>query len=153
MAGPSDGHAVRPAREADDAATRELLTAAGLPLDGLADTWRRWVVDGGDGLDGVVALERHAGAGRPVYLLRSLVVRPGTRAAGVGTALVRAALAGADEREGGRAAVALLTETAVGYFERFGFIATTREALPRALAGSAELAGACPASAVAYWRA
>ncbi|WP_343966001.1 GNAT family N-acetyltransferase [Oryzihumus leptocrescens] len=144
---------MRPAHDADDGPARELLTAAGLPLGGLGDSWRRWVVDGSAGLDGVVALERHTGVGRPVYLLRSLVVRPDTRATGVGTALMRAALAGADAHEGGRAAVALLTETAVGYFERFGFTATTREALPQALAGSAELSGACPSSAVAYWRA
>jgi len=98
-----------------------------------------------------VALERHGSP--PVYLLRSLAVAPGHRGAGVGAALVRAALAAADAHERGRAGVGLLTETAAGYFDRFGFTVIDRAALPAALSASAELTGACPATATAYWRA
>jgi len=49
--------------------------------------------------------------------------------------------------------VALLTVTAAGYFDRFRFTVTDRAALPVALSASAELTGACPATATAYWRA
>jgi amino-acid N-acetyltransferase len=48
--------------------------------------------------------------------------------------------------------VALLTETAAGWFPRFGFHPVDRAALDPALAASAELAGACPATAQAFLR-
>jgi amino-acid N-acetyltransferase len=143
---------VRAARAGDDAPARALLEGAGLPLDGYEQSWRRWVATDQSGdLVGVVALERHGTP--PVYLLRSLAVAPGQRGAGVGAAMVRAALAAADGQEQGRAGVGLLTETAAGYFDRFGFTVTDRAGLPQSLWSSAELTGACPATATAYWRA
>jgi amino-acid N-acetyltransferase len=48
--------------------------------------------------------------------------------------------------------VALLTETADGYFERFGFDRVDREQLPSAVSASPELSGACPDTARAYLR-
>jgi amino-acid N-acetyltransferase len=51
-----------------------------------------------------------------------------------------------------QAPVALLTETADGWFPRFGFRPVPREALPAALSASAELRGACPATARALLR-
>ncbi len=143
---------VRPAHAEDDAPARALLERAGLPLDGYEQSWGRWVVtDRSGALVGVVALERH---GTPsVYLLRSLAVAPKQRGTGVGVALVRVALAAADAHEQGRAGVGLLTETAAGYFDRFGFTAADRADLPAALSASPELTGACPATATAYWRA
>ena len=143
---------VRPAHARDDAPARALLKRAGLPLDGYEQFWRRWVATHRNGeLAGVVALERHGTP--PVYLLRSLAVAPDQRGTGLGAALVRTALAAADAHEHGRAGVGLLTETAAGYFDRFGFTATDRAGLPAALSASAELTGACPATATAYWRA
>ena len=62
--------------------------------------------------------------------------------------LVRAALAAVDPA----GPVALLTETAAGWFPRFGFHLVDRAALDPALAASAELAGACPATAQAFLR-
>jgi amino-acid N-acetyltransferase len=59
----------------------------------------------------------------------------------MGAALVRTALAAADACEQGRAGVGLLTTTAAGYFDRFGFTATDRAVLPAALSASAELTG------------
>lgn len=70
----------------------------------------------------------------------------------MGAALVTAALATADAEAGGTATVALLTETADGYFDRFGFTAVKRDTLPAALAASPELAGACADTARAYLR-
>lgn len=101
---------------------------------------------------GVAALERYGTHGAPVFLLRSVAVRPDCRGSGLGAALVTAALAAADAQVGRRATVGLLTETAEGYFDRFGFARVDRDALPSALAASAELSGACPDSARAYLR-
>jgi amino-acid N-acetyltransferase len=81
-------------------------------------------------------------------LLRSVAVRAEQRGRGVGAELVRAALAAA----GPRRPVALLTETGAGWFPRFGFRPVERAALDPALAASAELAGACPATARAFLR-
>jgi amino-acid N-acetyltransferase len=56
----------------------------------------------------------------------------------------------------GRAAgvreVYLLTTTAEHYFPRLGFACVDREAVPRAVQGSAEFTGACPATAVVMRR-
>jgi amino-acid N-acetyltransferase len=114
--------------------------------------WRTFVVDDELGLAGVAALERHSDGGGPVFLLRSVAVRPDRRGTGLGDQLVRAALDAADTDAVGTATVALLTETAVGYFDRLGFRAVARSELPPALDASPEFAGACPDTATAYLR-
>lgn len=48
--------------------------------------------------------------------------------------------------------VALLTETAAGWFPRFGFTVTSRDRLPRALPASAQVRHVCPASATTMIR-
>jgi amino-acid N-acetyltransferase len=122
----------------------ELVTAAGLPTAGLAQAWRTWVAVDRDRLLGTASLERHGGA----YLLRSVAVHHEARGRGIGAQLVSAALAAVDPA----GPVALLTETAAGWFPRFGFHPVDRTALDPALAASAELAGACPATAQAFLR-
>jgi phosphinothricin acetyltransferase len=136
----------------DDAgAVRGLLTGAGLPLAGLDDAWRTWVADA-DGTGGTIlaatALERH----RDTFLLRSVVVDPPARGSGLGRRLVRTALTVADLALGRPAPVCLLTTTADGWFDRFGFASVTRADLPPQVLGSAELTGACPDAARAYLR-
>jgi amino-acid N-acetyltransferase len=121
-----------------------LVTAAGLPTAGLAQAWRTWVAVDRDRLLGTTSLERHGGA----YLLRSVAVSEEARGRGIGAQLVRAALAAVDPAR----PVALLTETAAGWFPRFGFRPVDRTVLDPALAASAELAGACPATAQAFLR-
>jgi amino-acid N-acetyltransferase len=135
---------VRPARPDEAGQVAELVTASGLPVAGLAGAWRTWVAVDGAQLLGTASLERHGDA----VLLRSVAVRADQRGRGVGAELVRAALAAA----GPRRPVALLTETAAGWFPRFGFHPVERAALEPALAASAELAGACPATAQAFLR-
>jgi amino-acid N-acetyltransferase len=135
---------VRLARPDEAGQVAELVTASRLPTAGLAGAWRTWVAVDGDQLLGTASLERHGDA----LLLRSVAVRAGQRGRGVGAELVRAALAAA----GPRRPVALLTETAAGWFPRFGFRPVERAALDPALAASAELAGACPATAQAFLR-
>jgi amino-acid N-acetyltransferase len=140
---------VRQATPADLAATRDLIAAAGLPLAGLDDAALILLAEQAGAVVGVVALERHGTGSETAYLLRSAVVDPTRRGRGIGAALTSAALAHADAAG---APVGLLTETAEQYFPRFGFAPVDRDRLPAALAGSAELQGACPASARALLR-
>jgi amino-acid N-acetyltransferase len=140
---------IREAAPADLTAVRELITAAGLPLVGLDDAAHVLVAEAGGPIVGTVALERHGGQFGPVFLLRSAAVDPAWRGRGVGGALISAALARVDAAH---APVALLTETAADYFPRFGFHRVDRAHLPRALSASAELRGACPATAQALFR-
>jgi len=147
---------VRVAGRSDLPGVLAMLAAAGLPGDGLDDAWRVWVADLAGRACGAVAVERYAAADAPggaVFLLRSLVVVPELRGGGLGRRLVETALAEADTAATGMpAVVGLLTETAHGYFDRFGFAAVDREALPSQMAGSVELTGACPATARACLR-
>lgn len=134
---------------ADLATVRDLVAGAGLPLAGLADAALVLVADAGGQVVGAVALDRHGAGDDTAYLLRSAAVDPAWQGRGVGAALTAAALSRVDDTG---AAVGLLTETASEYFPRFGFTPAAREVLPAALAGSAELRGACPASAHALLR-
>lgn len=140
---------VRDATPADLPAARALITAAGLPLDGLADAAVVLVADAGGTVVGTVVLERHGSGPGTVFLLRSATVEASWQGRGVGAALAAGALRGVDAAA---APVALLTETADDWFARFGFTPVDRSSLPAALEGSAELRGACPASARALLR-
>ena len=133
---------VREATPADLATARDLIAAAGLPLTGLEDAALVLVAEHAGALVDAVALERHGTGADTAYLLRSAPVDPAQRGHGIGAALTAAALAH----------VGLLTETASEYFPRFGFNPVDRDELPAALTASAELQGACPASARALLR-
>lgn len=139
---------VRPVCSEDLPHVQALVHDAGLPLDGLDTAALVLVATDHTGILGTAAVESH-GQPLPALLLRSVAVADQARGHGVGAALTRAALAYADEQH---APVALLTETAQDYFSRFGFRAVAREDLPVALHASAELQGACPASAPALLR-
>jgi amino-acid N-acetyltransferase len=140
---------VREATRADLPAVRELIAAAGLPLDGLHDACHVLVADADGLVVGTVALEQHGSGRDTALLLRSVAVHPSWRDRGIGAALIASALTPVD-RAG--ADVALLTETAGDWFPRFGFIPVERTSLPRVLESSEELRGACPASAQAMLR-
>jgi amino-acid N-acetyltransferase len=117
---------LRGATTDDHDAVARLVSDAGLPTLGLDVAWATVVADDETGLVGVGALERYESPVGPVFLLRSVAVRADGRGTGVGSAVVRAALAAADADAGAVATVALLTETAAGYFDRFGFTEITR---------------------------
>src|SRR4051794_15465546 len=141
---------VRAATPADSPALRAPVAAAGLPVAGLDDAALVLIAEDGLGaLVGTVALERHGTDRDTAYLLRSAAVDPAWRGRGVGAALTAAALVHVDAVG---VPVALLTETAERYFPRFGFAPVTRDRLPASLTASAELRGACPASARALLR-
>jgi amino-acid N-acetyltransferase len=140
---------VREAAPADLAAVHDLVGTVGLPLAGLDDSAHIWVAEADGAIVGTAALERHGTGDGTAYLLRSAAVMPSWRGRGVGAALTAAALHHVDAVG---APVALLTETAADYFPRFGFSPVERDRLPASLADSAELRGACPASAWALLR-
>ncbi|MDF2381766.1 GNAT family N-acetyltransferase [Nostoc ellipsosporum NOK] len=129
------------APEPGSALARE-LTAAGLPVDDLAEPARQFFrFDDAAGLVGYGGIEG-VGADR---LLRSVVVVPARRKAGLGGALV-AALEHAAAEEGARAFY-LLTTTAEPFFRRLGYAPAERSGAPAAIADSAEFRMLCPASA------
>lgn len=138
----------------DDApAILQLLTNAGLPVDGVADLLatdaRQFVVAEADARDVVAA------AGLEVCgnnaLLRSVAVREDWQRHGLGHQLVQRVVGEAESR--GIAALYLLTMTAEHYFPRFGFDVVARDAVPAEIANTLEFKSACPASATAMTRA
>jgi arsenate reductase len=120
----------------------KLLDAEGLPSGDLGEPGVRLFAyrDKGE----VVAY-----AGLELYgadaLLRSVVVPPTRRRAGLGRAVVAATLA--EARELGATRAFLLTTTAKAYFERLGFAAIDRASAPAAILSTRQAAGLCPSSA------
>jgi len=138
---------IRPARSGDLAGIERLLTAAHLPLAGVAEALQGFVVAESDGaIVGTAALELC----RDNALLRSVAVAPEWRSRGLGRALVTRVIADAEAQ--GIRALYLLTTTAEHYFPSFGFQQIAREEVPSAVQATEEFAGACPASAVVMCR-
>ena len=138
---------IRAAVRADYEAVAGLLRAAALPLAGVAPELTDFLVAEERGsIIGAIGLERYGDA----VLLRSAVVDPGARGAGVGRLLVRHLLEGA--RNSGAREAYLLTTTAERYFPRFDFVEITRADVPQAVQASVEFREACPASAVVMRR-
>jgi amino-acid N-acetyltransferase len=138
----NSGATLRPARDTDLPAVEHLLMASGLPITGVAEALRSFIVAESDGrLVGVVGLEvccEHA-------LLRSTAVAPEWRDRGLGRRLVERIIAEAEAHN--LRALYLLTTTAERYFPSFGFVKTTRDAVPQSVRETVEFQGACPASA------
>jgi len=135
--------AVRAADVADLPAMLELLRESALPVEGVPEHVDTFLVaEHAGSLHGMVGLERYG----EVALLRSLVVHARARGTGLGAQLVHAIESRA-QRDGAQSLV-LLTTTAAEWFPRFGFVPTTREAVPVAVTASVEFQGVCPASAV-----
>jgi amino-acid N-acetyltransferase len=128
----------RPLRRAATA----LLDAADLPSADLTDGHMEHFFFCGDPVApiGLVGIELCG----PNALLRSLVVKPETRATGVGSALVEHAEAHA--RALGAKSMYLLTTTAAGFFERRGYVAAARASAPAEIRATREFADICPAS-------
>ena len=140
--------ALRPATPADLPAVEGLLTAAHLPLEGVAAALPTFTVaEVGDGpsraLVGVAGLE----VCRDNALLRSVAVAPEWQGRGLGRVLVERVVAEAEAR--GLHALYLLTTTAERYFPSFGFARVERGAVPDDVRDTAEFQVACPESAVA----
>jgi amino-acid N-acetyltransferase len=138
---------IRNATNSDFPAVEQLLLSSRLPIEGVRENFSGFVVaeDAGT-IAGAIGLERYGSAA----LLRSAVVSPANRGAGVGRQLVESLLQRATED--GIDEVYLLTTTAEKYFPRFGFARTTRAAVPETVKESAEFRGACPDTAVVMRR-
>jgi amino-acid N-acetyltransferase len=134
---------LRRAARADHDAVATLLRDLDLPTEGIAE-WldEFWVAEHQSQVVGAAGMERYGDSG----LLRSVAVAPAWRGTGIGRTLVERVLE--EGRTAGVRDVYLLTTTAEHYFPRLGFVCVDRECVPAALHTSAELRGACPASAV-----
>jgi amino-acid N-acetyltransferase len=130
------------ARPADLDEILALLVASDLPPEGLREHLATTLVarEGGR-IVGSAALERYANGA----LLRSVAVLPECRGRQHGRDLTEAAIRLAHEYQ--IHAVYLLTTTAEGYFQRYGFERISRSDVPATVQASVEFTSACPASA------
>ncbi len=135
---------IEPAQPTDLAAILDLLASHRLPQ---AEVERHLatalVAREGGRVAGCAVLEPYDDVG----LLRSVAVAQSLRGLGVGIRLTEAAVALAQAR--GIKTLYLLTETAAGFFPRFGFRPVARDEVAPAVRQSIEFTRACPASALA----
>jgi len=133
----------RPATAADQGAIRLLLEAARLPTSDLAVAQPDFFIARAAGeIVGVGGVEAHGATG----LLRSVAVMATRRQSGVGRRIV--GCLEQHSRAAGMRELVLLTETAKPFFERLGYRAIERDAVPAAIRASAEFSSLCPRSAV-----
>ena len=139
---------IRPAHSGDFDAVSSLLRGAGLPVEDLAGERMAdfLVASSGGSLAGVIGLEAFPRVG----LLRSLVVVPDNRAAGIGRLLVAALEAHARRR--GLQELWLLSIDADRYFQALGYVATPRDAAPQAIRDTAEFSLLCPGTATLMYK-
>lgn len=138
---------VRRATAADLPQVERLLVANALILDDVAAGIGDFLVAESDGrVVGTIGLEARS----PYGLLRSAAVDPSRHGAGIGTGLVARLLEEARSR--GLAALYLFTPSAAPFFERHGFVPTTRDAIPAELRTTGQFTHSCGASAVTMVR-
>jgi N-acetylglutamate synthase-like GNAT family acetyltransferase len=131
------------ARPSDLGEIKKLLTVSGLPVAGVDDHWRTFVVARDRGV--VVA----CGGCEPydsAALIRSVAVDPGHRRTGLGRRIVRQLIDRLASR--GLREFYLLTTTAEAYFKKRGFTTIEREEVNPQLLSSREFQDACPSTAV-----
>lgn len=134
---------LREATDRDSAAIRALLDANSLPTSDLEAARPRFVVACMDQqVVGTGALQSFGS----VALLRSIVVEPHLRGAGVGQSIVRELEHIA--RTNDIRQLILLTQTARSFFEAQGYAAIDRASAPPAVQESDEFRSLCPASAL-----
>lgn len=139
---------IEPARPGDAPAIAALLRAAELPHEDFVGHLAHFLVarNARGEVIGAVGAEVHA----PEALLRSLVVAPAARGAGLGAELVRKI-----EIAAGGWGVArwwLLTTTAEKFFAARGFVVSPRTDAPPAIRATGQFDGGCGCSAVCLSR-
>ena len=134
---------ISPATAADVDAIKALLTANELPVAGVDDHWKTFLV-ARDG-DSIVACGG-AEAYQFAALIRSVAVKPEYRKTGLGRRIVRQLLDRLASR--GLREFYLLTTTAEEYFRKRGFKTIDRDEVHPQLLSSREFQDACPSSAV-----
>ena len=134
---------IHAATTTDVSAIQQLLQANSLPIDGVDDHWKTFVVArDGKRLVGCGGSEAYQFAA----LIRSVAVVDDYRSKGVGRRIVRQLIDRLASR--GIREFYLLTTTAEGYFKKRGFKTIDRDEVHPQLLDSREFQGACPASAV-----
>jgi amino-acid N-acetyltransferase len=144
---------IRPASPKDLEAVEALLQIEHLPVEGVREQFRNFLVAEGTYSPRVPAAPIGA-IGLELYgtsaLVRSAVVDSAWRGRGVGGALVDKAIAAARAR--GVGALYLLTTTAEPFFSVLGFRVVSRDDVPADVKQSVEFVSACPASATVMLR-
>jgi amino-acid N-acetyltransferase len=121
----------------------ELLVAEKLPVADLPETLDNFIVAIQDGsVVGVGGVEVYGNYG----LLRSLVVHPEHRGAGIAGKLL--ARLDSMSKQKGLSELYLLTETAPAYFEQKNYKKITRDNVPPDVQRSSEFSHVCPVSAI-----
>jgi amino-acid N-acetyltransferase len=132
-----------PAAASDIEAIKRLLTENSLPLAGVDEHWKTFVVARqGHEIVGCGGAEAY----QVVALIRSIAVSVNHRRAGLGRRIVRQLLDRLASR--GLREFYLLTTTAEDYFRKRGFKTVDRDEVHPQLLNSREFQDACPASAV-----
>ncbi len=131
---------IRASRPDDLPAVLGLLRQAGLPED-IERHFDAFLVAEDQGIVGAVGLEAFGSRA----LLRSLVIVPGRRGNGTGSALARAMIAQA--RTGGATELFLLTLDAADFFARLGFREVARDDVSAEIRATREFRELCPATA------
>lgn len=146
-------YTVRPARADDLEAVEAMLGDERLPLEGVREQFRNFLVAEGTYSQrvpaspvGAIGMEHYGDA----TLLRSAVVDSAWRGRGVGRALVDAVVHAA--RANGAQELYLLTTTAEAFFSAIGFRTVARSEVPETVRKSVEFVSACPDSATAMAR-
>ena len=134
---------VRRSRASDWAEVRQLLSSAELPIEDLQPAMLEHflIAESAGAIVGLIGLQIYETIG----LLRSLVVSASARRSGLGGKLIGALESAA--QAAGITELWLLTIDAEKFFERQGFEAVPREAVPDLIRRSEEFAELCPDSA------
>ena len=134
---------VKPASAGDLDAIKQLLEQNDLPLAGVDEHWKTFVVAReGDHVIGCGGSETYANAA----LVRSIAVVPEYRSRGIGRLIVRHLIDRLSAR--GIREFYLLTTTASEYFKKRGFKKCDRDEVNPQLLASREFQDACPQTAV-----
>jgi amino-acid N-acetyltransferase len=127
----------------DVEAIKQLLLANDLPLAGVDDHWKTFVVAReGEQIVACGGAEEY----RKAALIRSIAVAPEHRSRGIGRHIVRQLLDRLSAR--GIRDFYLLTTTAADYFKKRGFKPCDRDQVDPQLLASREFQDACPKTAV-----
>jgi amino-acid N-acetyltransferase len=138
-----DDVTISAARASDLGDIKKLLTAAGLPVAGVDEHWKTFIVARDNGaVVGCGGCEPYENAA----LIRSIAVHPDHRSHGLGRRIVRQLIDRLASR--GLREFYLLTTTAEDYFKKRGFSRIDRDEVNPQLLRSREFQDACPASAV-----
>jgi len=133
---------LRDARPNDLALIQTLLESLGLPKEGVMEHLEHFMVlMQSDRLIGTIGLEVYGKSA----LLRSLGVAEGFQSMGLGRRLCEAILEKAKSMN--ISEIYLLTETAEGFFRKYGFERIPREDVNRPVSDSVEFRSCCPVSA------